>query len=147
MLKTIISLFCIGLIGLLFMAGCKRVPPNEKVERLITKISTELDLDAAQKEHLTRIKDELITKAKGMHDQHEETRQEILDLLSQEALDEQRLQQLYLEKREKVDEWVSLFISRLAEFHRSLSPEQRIKLADALEKAHENHNGMCSWHR
>jgi Spy/CpxP family protein refolding chaperone len=147
MLKTIIALSCVALVSLFFMAGCKRVPPEERVERLIAKIGTELDLDAGQKEHLTRIKDELTDKAISLHDQHEETRQEVLDLLSQEAVDEQRLQQIYLEKRAQVDELAFLFISRLAEFQRSLTSEQRAKLVGALEKAHENQGGYCTWHR
>jgi protein CpxP len=147
MLKTIITLSCVGLLSLFFITGCKRIPPEERVERLITKISTELDLDAGQKEALTRIKDELMDKAESLHDQHEATRQEVLDLLSQDTVDEQRLQQIYLEKREQVDQLAFLFISRLAEFHRSLRPEQRAKLVDALEKAHDNHGGDCTWHR
>ncbi len=135
----------VGLIALLVVSvagleGCRRHGGEHKAEFVIDYVSEVLDLNDAQVEQLNRIKAELVEKGQQMHADQDEVRAEIIAQLKSEEIDQQRLKQLVAAKRDQMGALIDLMIVRLAEFHRTLSPEQKTKLVAKLETFHKWHN-------
>ena len=59
--------------------------------------------------------------------------------LRQPEIDPQRLRGLIAQKQEQMNEIIDLAVTRLTEFHRTLTPEQKEKLAAKLEYFQEQH--------
>ena len=107
------------------------------------KITKELDLNEAQQQQLENTKIEFLTKGLEMREAHQTMRKELKEQLSSDKIDPAALQKMYDDHRLKMDKLVSLFNTRLVEFHNTLSPEQKSKLVaklDSLEKKHRR------WH-
>ena len=86
--------------------------------------------------HSTR---EFLAKAREMHAQKEAMRAELMDELRKAEINPEILKGLIAQKRTQMDEMINLAMTRLVEFHKSLSPEQREKLVAKLEWFHEKH--------
>ena len=59
--------------------------------------------------------------------------------LRKEEINPENLKDLIDQKRAQMDEIIDLAVVRLIEFHKTLSAEQREKLAAKLEYFHEKH--------
>ena len=58
---------------------------------------------------------------------------ELAAQLRSEEIDQDRIKAMVTERRVKMEELIDLGIERLAEFHKTLTPEQREKLVAKLE--------------
>jgi hypothetical protein len=58
---------------------------------------------------------------------------ELIAQLRSEEIDQDRLKSMVTSHRIKMEELIDLAIAKLAEFHKTLSPEQREKLVAKLE--------------
>jgi len=92
-----------------------------------------LDLNESQQAQLDQIKDELMAKAKGMHADKESLHEELVTQLRSEEIDQVRVKAVVAEHREKMDEIIDLVVVRLAEFHKTLTAEQKEKLIAKIE--------------
>ena len=68
-----------------------------------------------------------------MHADKESMREELVAQLRSEEIDQERVKTLVAEHRAKMDEIVDLIVVRLAEFHKTLTPEQKEKLITKIE--------------
>ena len=127
---SIIAVFLIGFVGL---AGCRRHSPGQKAEFMIDYVSETLDLDETQQAHLDQIKDELLEKGLQMRADKAAMHSELVAQLRSEAIDQDRLKAMVTEHRVKMEALIDLGIVRLAEFHKTLTVEQREKLVAKLE--------------
>jgi len=59
--------------------------------------------------------------------------EEIVAQLGSEEINQERLKVLIAERRSQMDEFIDLALARLAEFHKTLTPEQRAKLVAKIE--------------
>ena len=113
---------------------------EKKVAWFLKKLSKELALNENQKKELTRIKDEIKTK----HEVFKGTKKEMLDAIllevKSETVDQEKLKQLFKDKETEMQEMRSFFISKFAEFHSILEPEQRSKLAEKMSEFHKKCN-------
>jgi periplasmic protein CpxP/Spy len=121
------------------LTGCRHpgqgnIAPEKIAEQIIGKISSELDLNEGQKQYLDKVKQELLGKAAEMKENHQAMRKEVLAQLRQDAIDQEQLKKLVADHRAKADSVISLLITRLAEFHSMLTPEQKDKLIKHLEE-------------
>lgn len=141
MLKKSLTIALIGVFisGALIFTGCRSHSHEGKAEFIIDYIAETLDLTDEQRVQLDGIKDEFIAKAKEMHDQKEVMHDAFMAELRKEEIDQQRLKELISQKRAQMDEMIDLAVVRLAEFHKTLSPEQREKLVAKVEYFHEKH--------
>ena len=137
---SIIAVFLIGVLGL---AGCRRHSPGQKAEFIIDYVSETLDLDENQQAHLDQIKDELLEKGLQMRADKAAMHSELVAQLRSEAIDQDRLKAMVTEHRVKMEALIDLGIVRLAEFHKTLTVEQREKLVAKLEsfKKWHGHDG------
>ena len=128
-----LSIIAVLLLGVAGFAGCRRHSPGQKAEFMMDYVSETLDLDESQQAHLGQIKDELLEKGMQMRADKAAMHSELVAQLRSEAIDPDRLKAMAAEHRVKMEALIDLGIVRLAEFHKTLTPEQREKLVAKLE--------------
>jgi Spy/CpxP family protein refolding chaperone len=127
---SIIALLIAGVAGL---SGCRRHSHAHKAEFMVDYITETLDLTESQQEQLNRIKDELMEKAQQMHSNKESMHAELVAQLRSEEIDQALVKAKIAEHRARMDEIIDLIVVRLAEFHKTLTAEQKEKLIAKLE--------------
>ena len=143
MLKKGLYVLLIGILiaGLGLFTGCRRSSPAHKAEFMVDYISETLDLDATQQAQLNQIKNELMEKAQQMRDGRASMYGEIIAQLRSEEIDQARVTAIISERRAQMNELIDLLVVRLAEFHKTLTQEQKEKLVAKIEtfkKWHED---------
>ena len=135
MVRKGLYILLIGMLisGVALFSGCRRHSHGHKAEFMVDYISEALDLNESQQAQLDQIKDELMAKAKGMHADKESLHEELVTQLRSEEIDQVRVKAVIAEHREKIDEIIDLIVVRLAEFHKTLTPEQKEKLIAKIE--------------
>ena len=135
MAKKGLSILLIGMLisGVSLFSGCRRHSHGHKAEFMVDYISETLGLSENQQAQLNQIKDQVMTKARQMHADNESMREELIAQLRSEEIDEVRVKAVIAEHRAQMDEVVDLVVDRLAEFHRTLTPEQKEKLVAKIE--------------
>ena len=68
-----------------------------------------------------------------MHADKESMHEELVTQLRSEEIDKVRVKALVGEHRAQMDEIIDLIVDRLAEFHKTLTPEQKDKLVAKIE--------------
>ena len=127
---SIIALLIAGVAGL---SGCRRHSHAHKAEFMVDYITETLDLTESQQEQLNRIRDELMEKAQQMHSNKESMHEELVAQLRSEEIDQAHVKAKIAEHRAQMDEIIDLMVVRLAEFHKTLTAEQKEKLVAKLE--------------
>jgi Spy/CpxP family protein refolding chaperone len=145
MAKNVSKLFVVLLliVGVATFSGCRRHSHAHKAEFMVDYISETLDLNESQKEQLNQIKDEVMGKAKQMHADKEVMREELLAQLKSEAIDTEVVKEMVAKHRARMDEIIDLLVESLAEFHKTLTPEQKDKLVAKIETFKKWHGS--SW--
>ena len=135
MLKKGLYFLLIGMLisGVALFSGCRRHSHGHKAEFMVDYISETLDLNESQQVQLDQIKDELMAKAQQMHADKESMHAELVAQLRSEEIDQMRVKAVIAEHRAQMDEIVDLIVVRLAEFHKTLTPEQKEKLISKIE--------------
>jgi len=129
----IVVVAALMLLGFAVINGCRH-ERHPGTEFMVDYLAEALDLNDAQRREVDNIRAELMAKGKGLKAAHHRAVDEVKGLLMADELDQERLNQLVAEHRSRMDELVDLAIGRLAEFHRTLSPQQKAKLVDKMEK-------------
>lgn len=133
----------IGLVfGVGFFSGCRPHGHHRGAEFVVDYVSEVLDLTEAQQQQLNQIKEELMAKREQMHATKARYHDEIVAQLLSEEINQARVKEIIAEHRAQMDEMVDLMVGRFAEFHSTLTPEQKTKLVNKLEEFHKwHHNG------
>ena len=133
---SIIALLIAGVAG---FSGCRRHSHAHKAEFMVDYISETLDLTGSQQEQLNQIKDELMEKAQQMHANKESMHTELVAQLRSEEIDQALVKAKIAEHRTQMNDIIDLIVIRLAEFHKTLTAEQKEKLIakiDTFKKWH-----------
>ena len=133
------SLICVFISAALVFTGCRSHSANHKAAFMVDYIAETLDLNDTQRSQLEEIKEDFLAKAKEMHAQKETMYAEFRAELLKEEIDQQRVKALMAQKQEQMAEMMDFAVLRLAEFHKTLSAEQKEKLVAKLEWFHEKH--------
>ena len=135
MVKKGLYILLIGMLisGVSLVSGCRRHSHAHKAEFIVDYISETLDLNESQQAQLDQIKDELMVKAQQMHADKESMHGELVAQLRSEEIDQERVKVLIAEHRAKMDEIIDLVVVRLAEFHKTMTAEQKEKLIAKIE--------------
>jgi len=142
MLKKGLTLLtiCILIPAALIFSGCRAHSPQAKADFIVDYIAETLDLNDQQRAQLEGIKEELLAKAQEMHVGKEAMRAELMDELRKEEIDQQRIKALISQKQAQMADLMDQAVARLAEFHRTLTPDQKEKLVTKLEWFHKQHD-------
>jgi len=134
------ALIAILVPGLLLFSGCRHKGHHGKAAYFIMDYIVEtLDLTEPQEAQLNEFKDELVEKGQDIRHKHRAFHDEIIVQIKSDTIDQQRLKDLIAENRAQMDEMISLMIARLAEFHQTLTPEQKAKLVNKLKNFKKLH--------
>ena len=128
-----LSVIAVLLVGIAGLTGCRRHSPEHKAEFMVDYAAETLDLNDEQRAHLDQIKDELLEKAMGMREDKKAMHAELVVQLKSEKIDTDSLKAMVNDHKNKMEELIDLGIDKLAEFHQTLSAEQREKLVAKLE--------------
>ena len=122
------SMIALLLAGVAGFSGCRPHSHAHKADFMVDYISETLDLSESQQEQLNRIKDELMAKARQMRAERASMYEELVAQLRGEEIDQARVRAMIAERRARIDAIIDLLVTRLAEFHKTLTLEQKDKL-------------------
>jgi Spy/CpxP family protein refolding chaperone len=128
-----ISMIALLIAGVAGFSGCRRHSHAHKAEFMVDYISETLDLTESQQEQLNQIKDELMEKAQQMHADKESMHAELVVQLRSEEIDQELVKDKIAQHRAQMDDIIDLIVIRLAEFHKTLTAEQKEKLIAKIE--------------
>jgi len=117
---------------------------EKKVEFIMNRISSKLDLNDVQKQNLLALKD-TVKKQRELQKQAN-PREELMSLLSVPVLDETKVLTMLQERTKKLNEAAPSVVSAIANFTNSLSNEQREKIKTFAKKMAKHRGGRFSKH-
>lgn len=138
---TIIALIAAFGLGSAMFVGCQHRGHQRGAEFMMDYMAEALDLNEEQKAMANLHKDEILAKVRAMHTEKKNMHDELKTQLSGDTIDTVRVKALVAEHRAGMDDVVNLVVDKVAEFHATLSPEQRTKLVAKLEKFEKRHQG------
>lgn len=103
-------------------------------QRKIDRIAEKLDLNETQKEKLQVVQESLQEVRQALSQARVQTFDEVLDLVSSETLDQDRVQQIVKRHQSIVDDFTPKVAAKIADFHAVLTPEQKSKATEFLKK-------------
>lgn len=112
----------------------KHKSPEERANWLVKRISKELDLSEGQKQVLNKIKEEFLAKHRSERPQMQENVRSLSELVRSETIDQAKLAELRKKHRAQRESMENFFVEKALEFHKILTPEQRAKAAELLQK-------------
>lgn len=117
-----------------FVAGCCHKTPEQRAERVVQHLVTTLKLDAAQKAQLEKMKEEFLAKRSDMIKMRQETMNDLKEMMMSPQLDQARLNMRTEKIQENTSDLIRFVSAKFAELHDMLTPEQRSKLVEEMEK-------------
>src|SRR3972149_11481379 len=93
---------------------------EERKERAVEWVSSELDLTKEQRSKLVHISDELSNLENEMKKDRDELKEEFINSIASDELDQAKILEWIKEKEKQVDEFAPVIIAELADFHKSL---------------------------
>jgi Spy/CpxP family protein refolding chaperone len=124
----------------LVLPGCMRHDPGKRAECAVSRISSKLDLSKEQEKVLVGIKDELMAKRGEFKPVRTALFDEIVRQTRSDKVDAGEINKRLDALEAKIREMRPILVSRFAEFHATLTPEQRAKLANEMEKRRKWHD-------
>ncbi len=141
MLKRILPVAVIGtlVVSSIFVGGCiaKRIickTPEKRAESIVKKLTKKLDLTKEQVDKVNQIKDEILERTKKYKDEREAMHNELLDLMKSDKLDRAKLESFVNKYEARMKELKPFFLDKIIEFHNILTPEQRNKIIEKVNK-------------
>lgn len=103
-------------------------------QRKIDRITEKLDLNETQKAKLEGVQESLQEARQVMSQARVQTFDEVLDLISSDTLDQSRVQGIVKRHQAIVEDFAPEVTAKIADFHAVLTPEQKSKAAEFLQK-------------
>ena len=97
-------------------------------------IAEVLDLNEPQKEKLQEVHESMKEARQAFAQVRLQTLDEVLELVSSETLDQNRVQQIVKRHQALVDEFAPKVTAKIADFHAVLTPEQKSKATEFITK-------------
>ncbi len=131
----------LGLILVLVIGGTsyfyfkyKYSSPEERATWIVDKLGSRLDLSEDQKIKVNKIKDDILIHREKYKGDRKEVISELIAQIESDKVDQDKLNKLLDDKLNKIKESKSFVVTKLAEFHAILTPDQRIKLVEKLKR-------------
>ena len=140
-LKFII-LIALLVITVIATTGCRRrhrMPEpslflQKQATFLINKISKELNFTEEQKAISNKIKEEIIVKHEEMRKNRGKYKGEIIELIRSDRITKEQIYKFLESKELKRKKMQDFMIEKAVQFHSMLTPEQREKIIEKIEK-------------
>lgn len=132
--KYIILITVTALLALI-VSGCwYHKTPEQKAEHAVQHLVTMLKLDAAQTAKLEKIKEEFLARRPDMVKMREESFKDVKEMMLSPQLDQAQLNARTEKIQANADDMIRFVSAKFAELHDMLTPEQRSKLVEEMEK-------------
>jgi periplasmic protein CpxP/Spy len=119
----------------LIVSGCwYHKTPEQKAEHVVQHLVTTLKLDADQTAKLEKIKEEFLARRPDMVKMREESFKDIKQMMLSPQLDQARLSARTEKFQAHADDMIRFVSAKFTELHDMLSPEQRSKLVEEMDK-------------
>jgi Spy/CpxP family protein refolding chaperone len=130
----------LGLLAIfVFSNGCSRwksQPIEKRAMKIVERISKELELSDSQRTELNQISEDIIKKFKSPEsvEKRKEIRKAFMEMIKENSLTKEKLTALHQKQEEGQKEMQEFLMEKFIQFHKMLTPGQRIKLANLIEK-------------
>ncbi|MBF0352192.1 MAG: Spy/CpxP family protein refolding chaperone [SAR324 cluster bacterium] len=124
------------LIGTIGLAGCRKTP-EKRAEWVVDHIADELELTEEQSGHLNQIKTEFLEKRTQWTSVHKNVMDLAVEQMKAETVEQEKWDQLVGNTQQKTGDAIEFFRQKYVEFYQMLTPEQRMKAAELMEKHRE----------
>ena len=118
----------------LAVTGCYHRTPEQRAERVVQKMAKTLNLDDAQREKLEKMKENFRAKRSDMVKMRQETMNDLNEIMLSPQLDQARLTARTEKIQAQTSELIRFISTEFADLHDMLTPEQRSKLVEEMEK-------------
>ena len=120
--------------------------PEQRAAWFVEKVTDELELNNTQQASFKTFVDEMVNSRKVMKAQRMETRQTVMELLSQPKLDRDKSLSLVQGHIKTMQTQAPKLVNAFADFYDGLSPEQRKELREELdERFGDRGHRHCHW--
>jgi len=127
------------------IVGCNRGTPEERGDRIVQKVTEELDLTAIQQASLTQVKNELLEMRNTISSSREQTQADIWAMLKQPRLDRNQANSMVNQRIEAIHSRSPAIIDAMGNFYDSLDDLQRAELREFIEDRMEHRHGRHFW--
>lgn len=119
----------------LWFSGCNHEPTQEqRVEWMVKKASSELDLTKEQSDKLKSIIEKIQNQSPELKKVRSDVFNELYSQVKSDKVDAQKLNDVLIENEKKFSQLIPSITAGFAEFHSTLNAEQKSKLAEKMEK-------------
>ena len=127
---------------MLLFNGCKHghLDKDSHIEFATDYLNEILDLNESQQAQLESIKNDLMPEFTALQEARQKIHPMLKEQLASDKIDTAVIKQAIADHRLQLDQVIDHAVDRFAEFHATLSPEQRQKLIGKLEKMEKWHN-------
>ncbi len=122
------------LLTLVVTACCYHRTPEQRAERVVRHLVTTLNLDAVQTTKLEKIKEEFLARRPDMVKMRSESFTDIKEMMKSPQVDQARLNARMEKIQAQMNDLVQFVSAKFVELHDMLTPEQRSKLVEEMEK-------------
>lgn len=138
--RLFFTFFCVFLSIALISVGCKRhVSAENKVDRMIHYLTDDLNLTAEQEALLQNFTSDMTGRINKVKTLHKSLRNEVLEQVKSDIMDQDKLNAEVSFVRMEIDETITFVISSMAEFHQTLTEEQKERLIEKIEDLRKLH--------
>ena len=130
---SIISFVGILLISLVAFVGCRQSSALGRTAFMMDYLTEMLDLTPDQQAQLKQYVGEVFQKGKELRPYKQEIRKAVVAELKKDTMDQEALVGLILQNQARSEEIIRLIVQRTADFHKSLTTEQKAKLIKKIE--------------
>ncbi len=124
----------------LIVAGCYHKTPEQRAEGVVKHLVATLNLNADQTAKLEKMKDEFLAKRSDMAKMRAETMNDVKEMMLSPQLDQAKLNARTEKIQAQASDLIRFASAKFAELHDMLTPEQRKKLVEELEKHAQRHH-------
>ena len=119
--------------------------PEQRAAWFVEKVTDELELNTTQQASFKTFVDEMLDSRKAMDTKRTQSRQTIMELLSQPKLDRAKSLTLVQDHIKTVQTRAPKLVNAFADFYDGLTPEQRKELREELDERFANGHKRCRW--
>ena len=133
--SMVMTVIVVLIIGAAFFTGCRSHHGHGKKHAFVLDyISETLDLSQEQESQLAAIKEDVETRMAALRDDKAAMAVTVKEQLAMDQMDETLIRAMVEEHRSKMDGVIDLVVDRLMVFHKNLTPGQKEKLIEKIDK-------------
>lgn len=113
--------------------------PESRAKHVVSYVTDELELDAAQSEKLNALKDQMLATAKRVRSEMKPAHEDISALIAADTFDQAKALELINTKTALVNENAPELLASMGDFLDSLNAEQKAEVAEFIKHKRGRH--------